>query len=171
MKIPDSLPKVWIINLLLLAAVLFVYAGLNWFDSKNPEEPNAPPQAKQSFSERISNFFSSNDAKSTDHNETVQYGYAQDGTKLQLDTQDYAGTQGLTPDLAENQGRLNQVVQEISQANHNIGQLVLQQHKNPQDEDIRVAIEEAENKLYDLQDERDSLMARIRAEQSSQNGL
>ena len=174
MKIPGFNPKVWIINLALLAAVLFVYGGLNWFDSKNPEDAQARPAPKASMMDTVKGWFSSTpkpSANTSADNGEVEYGYAQDGTRLPLDTQDYADSEGLSPDLADNKARLDQLTVEIAQANRDVGEAVMMSHANPDKEDANAMIEEAQNRLYDLQDERESLMTRIRVQETSGDGL
>lgn len=174
----NHISKIWIINLALVAAMLFVYGGLHWFDSKDPEATNtkAPEGVKAdvSFTQKLSDFFSFSGSKKNANQgaEEVEYGYTEDGLGLPIAKQDFntdssnEDLSGITSNTKENQARLNQVIGEIAQANQDLSQLVLLQNQQPDNQEINATIEEAENNLYALQDERESLMALIRKQQS-----
>lgn len=171
MSEPTNISKIWIINLILVLAVLFVYGGLNWFDTKDPEaaEVKAPVKPNASFSEQLKNFFSFSGTKSSknSNDENAEYGFAEDGTKLKLDTQDYEDSGGIFSVTPEDEQRLITIESDLERASNQLVLAVKLRDANPYSDDLKEAYLMAEERVFELQDERDALQKKINESKTS----
>lgn len=176
----NNISKIWFVNLALVAAVLFVYGGLSWFDSKDPEASGAKAteNANVNFTQKLSNFFSLSDDKSNDaqsnnekNDENVEYGFAEDGTKLRLDNQDYDDKEGIFAVTPEDHARLKTVEQDLALASNQLMAAIKPLNADPNSEKAKNVYENLQELVFELQQERDDLQEKMNSSQSKNDGL